>query len=356
MLAAQVVAFDMVGSADQNLTSFTNSFDGAFASLADGFQKYQHGVSPSIPFALLDDSLNVFPGDTLGIIKEGNTDEFFGVVDTENSDNSGPVSATWVFDISGATDLLLSIDMGAMGDFETSDFFEWSYSIDGGSTMTAFSSTVDEAGSFSYTLEDGDSFLLNDPMLMQGTILSNDLASFSTPIAGDGSELALTLRAMTNGGSEAIAFQNIVLSEVPSVVPVDFEIGQDKISLNGLSNSKGKSNGVVPIVLFTTDTFDASTVDVSTVIWAGAGAYHSSLEDVDNDGDLDLVMHFRLKDTDLLDVFAGLAEKNGNNKKQSFHVDTTLTAETTDGNQILGTSAVDLFMSGKALRSLLDSL
>ena len=215
---------------------------------------------------------------------------------------------------------------------------------------------MDEAGSFTYTLDDGDSFLLDDPMLVQGTILSNDLATFSAPIAGAGSDLTLTLTAMANGGSEAIAFQNIVLREAPSVVPVVFEISQETISLNGLSKSKGKSKGVVPIVLFTTDTFDASTVDVSTVIWAGAGVYRSSLEDVDGDGDLDLVMHFRLKDTDLLDVFGGLAGKNGSNRKQSFHVDTTLTGETTDGTEILATSAVDLFMSGKALRELLDSL
>ena len=351
-----VVAFDMVASADQNLTSFTNPFDGAFSSPGDGFQKYQRGVSPSIPFAVLDDSLSIFPADMLGIIGEGNTDEFFGVVDTQNPQNNGPVSATWVFDISGATDLLLSIDMGAMGDFETSDFFEWSYSVDGGPTMTAFSSSVDSAGSFTYTLEDGDSFLLNDPMLVQGTILSNELATYSAPIVGSGSELTLTLTAVTNGGSEAIAFQNIVLREAPSVVPVDFEVRQGKIGLNGLSNSKGKSNGVVPIVLFTTDSFDASTVDVSTVIWAGAGVYHSSLEDVDNDGDLDLVLHFRLKDTDLLAVFAGLANKNGGHKKQSFNVSTTLSGETTDGTQFLGTAPVDVFMSGRALRDLLDSV
>ena len=65
------------------------------------------------------------------------------------------MSATWTFDVSGATGLVLSIDMGAMGDFESSDTFEWTYSIDGGPTLTAFASTVDEADSFTYTLEGG---------------------------------------------------------------------------------------------------------------------------------------------------------------------------------------------------------
>ena len=210
-LPIEAVAFDMVASADQRLTSFTNIFNGAFSSGGDGFQKYQRGVSGSIPFSVLDDSLSIFPPDSLGIIKEGNTDVFFGVVDTENSQNSGPVSATWVFDIAGATALGFAIDMGAMGDFESSDFFEWTYSIDGGPEMSAFASTVDEAGANSYTLEGGSTFALNDPMLMQGIILTNDLATFKTPISGTGTSLMLTLTAQFNGGSEAVVFQNVIV-------------------------------------------------------------------------------------------------------------------------------------------------
>ena len=212
-LPLQAVAFDMVDSGEQNLTSFSNPFNGAFSSAGDGFQKYQRGVSSSIPFSVLDDSLSIFTSDSLGIIDEGNLDVFFGVTDTVNSDNSGPVSATWVFDIIGGTDLALSIDMGAMGDFESSDSFTWTYSIDGGPTMTAFANGVDEAGAHTYTLEGGASFTLNDPMTMQGTVLTNVLTTFTTSLSGSGSELQLTLTADTNGGSEAFVFQNIVIAE-----------------------------------------------------------------------------------------------------------------------------------------------
>jgi hypothetical protein len=205
------IAYDMVGSASQNLISHTNPWDGGFTSAGDGFQKFQRGVSPSIPFSIVDDSLVIFPADSLGIIKDGNTDVFFGVTDTVNGDTSGPVTANWTFDISGASGLSVSIDMGAMGDFESSDVFEWTYSIDGGATATAFVNSVDEAGSHTYTLEGGASFTLNDPMLMQGTILTNDLQNFVAPIAGTGSQLTLTLTASTDGGSEAFAFQNIII-------------------------------------------------------------------------------------------------------------------------------------------------
>ena len=213
--ATAIVAYDMVGSADQNLISYVNNAP-AFSSPADGFGKFQRGVSQSIPFSLLDDSLSIFTADSLGIIKEGNTDEFFGVTDTENPDNSGEVSAEWRFDISGASDLSLALNVGAMGDFESGDSgdrFEWTYQIDGGPVNTAFASTVDESGSHTYTLEGGASFTLNDPMQLQGVTLTNDLQTFVAPLEGSGNELVLTLTAATNGGSEAFVFQDLVISQ-----------------------------------------------------------------------------------------------------------------------------------------------
>jgi hypothetical protein len=141
---SDLVAYDMSEEGSLNLISCTNPFNGAFASAEDGFQKYQRGVSPSIPSAVLDDSLSVSPTDALGIIKEGNTDVFFGVVDTVNPQNAGGLTnASWAFNIGGATGLVLSIDMGAMGDFESSDHFDWAYQIDGGPVMEAFTSAVD---------------------------------------------------------------------------------------------------------------------------------------------------------------------------------------------------------------------
>jgi hypothetical protein len=202
-----------IESASQNLNSTDNPFENAFSSPGDGFQKYQRGVSATIPFSVLDDSLVSFPPDSLGIIDDNNLDVFFGVTDTVNGDTSGPVSASWSFNISGGADLGLLIDMGAMGDFESSDTFVWSYSIDGGPSMTAFENGVDESTSFTYTLAGGATRTLNDPMTMQGVILSNVLATFSTPLIGTGTELVLTLTARTDGGSEAFAFQNIVIAE-----------------------------------------------------------------------------------------------------------------------------------------------
>lgn len=208
---SSAVAFDLVGSSSQNLTSFSN---GAPSDIGVGDCFGITDRSQDAPFGVLDDSLSIFTGDNQGIIKEANTDSFMCVTDAD-----AIYSATWEFDISGATDLTLNIDMGAMGDFESDgDFFTWTYIVDGSDPVTAFTTTVDEAIDNTYTLEGGGSFVLDDPILVDGTIVDNDLTTFSFPIAETGSNFALTLTASNNAGTEAYAFQNIIISS-PNVVP-----------------------------------------------------------------------------------------------------------------------------------------
>lgn len=204
------IGYDMVDSSSLNLISHTNPFANAFSSPGDGAQKYQRGLSPSIPYAVLDDSITTFTGDTLGIIDDNNLDEFFGVTDSKNGDNSsGDVSASWTFDILGATELSLSIDIGAMGDFEASDTFTLKASIDGAPAHTLLTSETNESGSLDYTLGSGKTVTLNDPMTLNGTPLSNQLQTFQANINGTGSTLTIILEANTDGGSEAFAFQNL---------------------------------------------------------------------------------------------------------------------------------------------------
>jgi hypothetical protein len=62
-----------------------------------------------------------------------------------------------------------------------------------------------------------------------------------------------------------------------------------------------RSNGVIPVAIVTTDTFDAATIDVSTVKFGPRGAPEAHgrghLEDVNRDGRLDLVLHFRTRES-----------------------------------------------------------
>jgi len=282
--APVVIAADLTAGSPLNLTNFSNPYAGAFSSAGDGFDTYQRGVSATIPFSLLDDTLVTFPPDTQGIVDDTDLDPFFGVTDTENGDNSGPVSATWVFDISGGTDLALSIDMAAMGDFESTDTFEWEYSIDGGPTTTAFSSTVDEAASRTYTLASGTSVDLDDPMNAGSADLSNVFQSVETALSGTGAELTLTLTASTDGGSEAFSFRNIqIISDSGSGGPAVGDLVVTEIMQNpsAVSDSAGEwfeiantSDDDVDLEGWTIsdDDFDTHTISGSLVVPAGGRA------------------------------------------------------------------------------------
>jgi hypothetical protein len=130
---------------------------------------------------------------------------------------------------------------------------------------------------------------------------------------------------------------------------IDVKPGGDRSSINLASN------GVIAVSILTTDDFDAASVDAGTVVFAEATAIHSALEDVDGDGDLDLVLHFQVQDTNLAGVYKDLlAEDDGDDTRQTTSV--SLSGETIDGEEIIGTDEVDLFFSGRALRELLDSL
>lgn len=239
-----VIARDLSSDGPLNVISFGTDAP-AFSSPGDGFEIFQRGVSPSIPFAVLDDSAIGFPTDSLGIVTEANTAPFFGVTDTINADNAGGVAynATWQFAVGGATDLNVSIDMGAMGDFEASDTFMWSYSFDGGPATPLFDLVVDEAGARTYTLAGGAAFTLNDPIDVGAAPLSNVLQAVSAPIAGSGETLSLTLTASTDGGSEAVVFQNLVISQGgggAGPLPGDLVISEVLQNPSAVSDSAGE--------------------------------------------------------------------------------------------------------------------
>ena len=62
-----------------------------------------------------------------------------------------------------------------------------------------------------------------------------------------------------------------------------------------------KSKGVIPVAILTTDDFDATIVDPLSVLFGPNGATESHgkghIEDVDGDGDLDMVLHFNTLET-----------------------------------------------------------
>jgi hypothetical protein len=86
------------------------------------------------------------------------------------------------------------------------------------------------------------------------------------------------------------------------------------------------SEGVVPVAVLTTDDFDASTVNPSSVRFAGAAPVHWAAKDVDSDDDTDLILHFKTQDLDL----------------DEYSTEVILIGLTFDGEGIQGTDSVRL--------------
>jgi len=129
----------------------------------------------------------------------------------------------------------------------------------------------------------------------------------------------------------------ITMPDVREVL-VDVNPGND----NNPINCSPRGRGVVPVAILTTPDFDATTVDPTTVRFGpdeaieshttGRGTFLSHRErhkkkherDVDHDGDIDQVFHFRRNDTGI---------KCGDTKA-------TLTGETYEGQEIIGADRI----------------
>ena len=118
-----------------------------------------------------------------------------------------------------------------------------------------------------------------------------------------------------------LPFQTLV-ETLSEEVSIDIKPGSDPNSINC------RHNGVIPVAILTTSDFDATTVDPSTVALGLGGATlihrRAHIQDVDGDGDLDMVLHFRQQDTEIV---CGDEEA-------------CLTGETTDGTPIEGCDAI----------------
>jgi len=99
-----------------------------------------------------------------------------------------------------------------------------------------------------------------------------------------------------NGDSINLTFYGnipINLVTLEGGMEIDIKPGNEQNNINL------KSNGVVPVAVLTTDQFDAAAIDPATAQFAGAAPKHWSLEDVDSDGDDDVMFHFRTQELDL---------------------------------------------------------
>lgn len=164
-------------------------------------------------------------------------------------------------------------------------------------------------GSFSFfemshPLDSGDD--LNDFSLTPGsTVGFTLLVNLSSLVPFCTSECSASTPLPSSGGRGDIVIASPVLN-----VPIDIHPGSFPNTINP------GSRGRIPVAILTTDTFEATTVDPTTVRFGGNGTeaapVQSALEDVDGDGDIDRIFHFETQDTGIqcADTFASLTGRS----------------------------------------------
>jgi len=159
---------------------------------------------------------------------------------------------------------------------------------------------VEEIGSDSYI----DLIVDGNLTLMSGNGIASDLI----PLAGDNlltGHLAKSISSYTffeftdsNAELSKYNFSNATITissfPVPTHVTIDIKPGSDPNSVNP------KSKGVVPVAVLGSIDFDATQVDFSTVTFGPGGAspsHDGHVEDVNDDGFVDMVFHFKTQET-----------------------------------------------------------
>jgi DNA-binding transcriptional regulator of glucitol operon len=164
---------------------------------------------------------------------------------------------------------------------------------------TGSSTWEDISGATGNTL-DSSNFILNDQIKVIGT-------------PDDGTDMGDPVEA------------TITISVLSYDAGTDIKPGSEENPINL------KSRGVTPVAIYTTEGFDATTVNIETVTFGPneAPVVHYAYEDIDDDGDIDLILHFRTQAT-------GIAEDD---------TEVTLVGETDSGTVFTGTNTIKIVPS-----------
>jgi uncharacterized delta-60 repeat protein len=162
-----------------------------------------------------------------------------------------------------------------------------------------------------------------DPTFGTGGKLTTDFGNFDGASAlvlqPDGKLVAAG--SAVSGGDLDFALARYE-SQLVLEVAIDIKPGSSPNTINP------KSNGVIPVAILTTESFDATLVEPQSVRFGPKGAREAHqkgyLEDVNHDGEPDLVLHFRTQNTGI---------KCGDTSA-------SLTGATLDGVPIQGTGSI----------------
>jgi hypothetical protein len=140
---------------------------------------------------------------------------FFGVCDNDESFDTGFVTVDSV-DVSGYTDLQVTVDVAAIGTalrYETGEVLYFDYNLDGGGWNTLMHYSGNNPGGATWLYEDTDFDGTGD-----GVRIDSNFASRTYSIPGTGSYLKIRFWAFLNA-SEDFAFDNMLIQGTAPAAP-----------------------------------------------------------------------------------------------------------------------------------------
>ncbi len=131
-----------------------------------------------------------------------------------------------------------------------------------------------------------------------GTIPVGETATVTVPVTPRAPGSFVNTASVSTASTDPVSSNNSAQDSVVVYLPVSVDV-QPGDAINAINTGR---NGVVPVAVLTTPTFDATTIDVRTVCFGDVGApserscteVHGTghLVDVDRDRDLDLLLHY----------------------------------------------------------------
>ncbi|MEX0737536.1 MAG: fibronectin type III domain-containing protein [Bacteroidota bacterium] len=240
------------------------------------------GDKTTAPYEVHTTDISAYAGQAVRLKFENYAARFYQVVD---------IDAVEIVLLTPAVPALASPSDGATG-VATSPTLSWDAS----------------PGAASYQLQ-----VSTDPSFTTTVVDQSGITDVSYSVSGlaDNTLYYWQVNATNGGGTSSYSATWSFTTSGPSTGPLDVTVdikpGSDTNPINL------KSKGVIPVAILSTADFDATSVDGATVLFAGASPSHGSghVEDVDGDGDLDWLGHFKTQETNIQegDTSAGLTGK-----------------------------------------------